>query len=172
MRRPMSSLTSLLRDVAAAPPAMPESMLRSLLAGRYSIERLLGEGGMGAVYLAREVELDRIVALKVIRPDLAADDAFRARLKDEARIAAGLSHPNVVSIHRLDEVDGNLVLVMGYVDGVTLRQRMRSPMTEREAMLILRDVAWALAHLHGAGVTHRDIKPENILVAADGGRAV
>jgi serine/threonine-protein kinase len=140
--------------------------LQEVLAGRYSIERELGRGGMGIVLLARDVALDRPVAIKLLPPQLAANPAARDRFLQEARTAAGLSHPNIVPIH-LVESRGELVyFVMGYVDGETLRERLErtGPLAPRQAMKLLQEVAWALAYAHQRGVIHRDIKPDNIMI--------
>src|SRR5881392_581763 len=100
--------------------------LQQALAGRYSLERELGRGGMGVVYLAREVRLDRPVAIKVLPPELAAHDTLRDRFMREARTAARLSHPYIVPIHAVDEIGGFVFYVMAYVDGETLAQRVVS----------------------------------------------
>src|SRR4051812_38257865 len=136
------------------------------IAGRYSLERELGRGGMGVVYLAREVRLDRRVAIKLLPPELAMQSTLRDRFMREARTAARLSHPYIVPLHAVDEVAGFVFYVMAYVDGETLSQRVasRGPLPPHEATRILREVAWALAYAHAQGVVHRDIKPANILL--------
>jgi predicted Ser/Thr protein kinase len=148
--------------------------LQAALAGEYSLERELGRGGMGIVYLAREVELDRDVAIKVLPGHLAADRAARERFLREARMAAGLSHPHIVPIHRVGEAGGFVFFVMSYVEGETLGERLRTkgPLPPVEAARILREVAWALAYAHGRGIIHRDVKPDNILLEAATGRAL
>ncbi len=147
---------------------------QTALAGRYSLERELGRGGMGVVYLAREVRLDRPVAIKLLPPELAALDKLRERFLREARTAARLSHPYIVPIHAVDEVDGFVFYVMAYVDGETVGQRVasRGPIPPNDATRILREVAWALAYAHAQGVIHRDIKPANILLERGSGRAM
>jgi predicted Ser/Thr protein kinase len=136
------------------------------LAGRYSIDRELGRGGMGIVYLAREVHLDRLVAIKLLPPDRATQAGLRERFLREARLAAKLSHPNIIPIHAVEERDGFVFYVMAFVDGETLAQRVRQrgPLPGSEATRVFREVAWALAHAHGQGLVHRDVKPDNILL--------
>src|SRR3989454_5662171 len=148
--------------------------LQELLAGRYSIERELGRGGMGIVLLARDVALDRPVAIKLLPPHLATRPDERDRFLQEARTAAGLSHPNIVPIH-LVEARGDLVFfVMGFVDGETLRDRVEraGPLPPRLAMKLLQEVAWALGAAHQRGVIHRDVKPDNIMIERATERAV
>ena len=148
--------------------------LQAALAGEYSLERELGRGGMGVVYLARDVRLDRDVAIKVLPTHLASMATAREQFLREARLAAKLSHPNIVPIHRVAEADGFVFFVMSYVKGETLGERLRSrgPLPAAEAARVLREVAWALAYAHGRGVVHRDVKPDNILLEAETGRAV
>jgi serine/threonine-protein kinase len=148
--------------------------LQAALAGEYSLERELGRGGMGVVYLAREVQLDRDVAIKVLPAQLAMNGTARERFMREARTAAGLSHPNIVPIHRVGQAGDFVFFVMSYVDGETLGERLRSrgPLPPVEATRILREVAWALAFAHGRGIVHRDIKPDNILLERASGRAL
>ena len=148
--------------------------LQAALAGRYSLERELGRGGMGVVYLARDVALDRLVALKLLPPALAAQPALRQRFLREARTAAKLSHPHVIPIFAVEEVGEFVFFVMAYVEGETLGQRIRSrgPLSATEASRILREVSWALAYAHAQGVVHRDIKADNILLEAGSGRAL
>jgi serine/threonine-protein kinase len=144
------------------------------VAGRYSIDRELGRGGMGIVYLAREVRLDRLVAIKLLPPERAADGAIRERFMREARMAAQLSHPNIIPIHTVEEASDFVYFVMAYIDGETLTQRVqkRGPLPPSEGARVLREVAWALAFAHEQGVIHRDIKPDNVLIESGSGRAL
>ena len=147
---------------------------QSALAGRYSLERELGRGGMGVVYLAREVRLDRPVAIKLLPPSKTVDPSLRERFLKEARTAAKLSHPNIIPIHAVEEIGEFVFFAMAYVDGETLTERVRrrGPMAPSEAARVLRDVAWALAYAHGQGVIHRDVKPDNILLEQASGRVL
>jgi serine/threonine-protein kinase len=148
--------------------------LQEALAGEYSLERELGRGGMGIVYLAREVQLDRLVAIKLLPRSLADRPDVRERFIREARMAASLSHPHIVPIYRVGEAKGLVFFVMAYVNGETLGERLRNrgPLTVPLATRLLREVAWALSYAHGRGIVHRDVKPDNILIEADTGRAL
>src|SRR5688572_17496914 len=133
------------------PPASDPVFLafQSAVAGRYSIDRELGRGGMGIVYLAHEVHLDRLVAIKLLPPERAVDPALRERFLREARLAAKLSHPNIIPIHSVAESGGFVYYIMAFVDGETLADRVRTQ-----------------------GLVHRDVKPDNILLEAGSGRAL
>ena len=137
----------------------------------HRIEGIAGRGGMGTVYRATHLALDHVVALKVISPRLAADDAFRERFRSESRIAVSLRHPNVVPIHHAGEEDGLLFVTMDLVDGPDLRGMLIASGTlpPDRAIAIIEQVASALDVAHSRGLVHRDIKPGNILVERDSG---
>ena len=155
-----------------ADPISPD--FRRALAGRFVLERRVGRGGMGVVYLARELRLDRRVAIKLLPPDKASQPAARDRFLREARTAAQLSHPGIVPIFAVHEVQDFVFFVMAYVDGETLGQRVRraGPLGHAAAASILEEVARALGHAHANGVVHRDVKPDNILIERATGRAL
>ncbi|MCU0623834.1 MAG: serine/threonine protein kinase [Gemmatimonadaceae bacterium] len=148
--------------------------LRDALAGQYALIRELGRGGMGIVLEARDLKLERRVALKVLPPVLATQPATRERFLREARTAAQLSHPNIVPIFRADELGGFAFFSMGLVEGESLGARVaaRGPLPAAEAVRYLREAAWALAYAHARGVVHRDVKPENLLVERAGGHVM
>jgi serine/threonine-protein kinase len=147
--------------------------LAAALSGQYDLEREIGRGGMGVVYRARDVKLDRRVAIKTL-PRHMADSATRDRFLREARTAASLSHPNIVPIYRADETGGFVYFAMAYVEGQSLAERVKTvgPLAPREAARYLRDVALALGYAHAHGVIHRDVKAENILLEQGSGRAM
>lgn len=142
--------------------------------GQYVLERELGRGGMGIVYLARDVKLDRPVAIKVLPGLLAAKGEIRERFVREARTAAKLSHPSIVPVYRADELRGVAFFVMAYVEGESLGERIRDrgALPAAEVVRWLRAVALGLGSSHAAGVVHRDVKPENILIERASGRAL
>jgi beta-lactam-binding protein with PASTA domain/serine/threonine protein kinase len=148
-----------------------ESLLGRVLDGRYRVQSHIADGGMASVYLALDTRLDRDVALKVLRRDLAQDDAFVSRFRREARSAARLSHPNVVAVFDQGEDDGTMFLAMEHVPGQTLREVMKAegPLTPRAALDILSPVLQALGAAHRAGIIHRDVKPENVILREDDG---
>ena len=141
-----------------------------MLDGRYRVLSHLADGGMATVYVALDERLDRKVALKVMRPDLANDESFVSRFRREARSAAQLSHPNVVAVYDQGEDDGHVFLTMELVNGLTLRQVMQAegPLTPRAALDIIDPVLQALGAAHSAGLIHRDVKPENVILREDG----
>ena len=159
-----------------AGPAVDQlrSDLDRAVTGRYSLERELGRGGMGAVFLARDIALDRLVAIKLLPPELAVRPELRERFLRETRTAASFSHPNIVPVHAVEETPALLFFVMGYVEGETLTQRIRrqGPLPQADAVRLLQEVAWALSYAHSRGVIHRDIKPDNILLERATGRAL
>lgn len=148
--------------------------LRTQLRDRYAIERLLGRGGMGAVYLARDRQLDRPVALKVLPAEFASQQDLRARFLQETRTAASFSHPNIVPVFSIEEREGLLAFAMGYIEGESLADLVKraGPLSIRETVRMLQDVGYALAYAHGRGVVHRDIKPDNIMIERATGRAL
>lgn len=148
--------------------------LRSRLGERYHIERELGRGGMGAVYLARDLRLDRPVALKVLPAEYSALPALHERFVRETRTAASFSHPNIVPVYAVEEADDLLAYAMGFIEGETLAERIHrsGPLNARDTVKLLQDVAYALAYAHGRGVVHRDIKPDNIMIDRATGRAL
>ena len=154
--------------------ASVRTALEKGLGHQYELIRHLGRGGMGEVFLARERALERLVAIKVLRPDLAVTTESRERFKREARTAAQLSHRSIVSLHTFGEVAGVWFFVMQYIAGETLAERLhqRGRINADEARDILIDLADALDCAHQHGVIHRDIKPANILLDAESGRAV
>jgi serine/threonine protein kinase len=141
------------------------------LAERYSVQRELGRGGMATVYLAQDLKHHRPVAIKILRPELAAT-LGRERFLREIEVAAGLDHPHILPLHDSGEADSFLYYVMPYVEGVSLRERLnqekRLPL--EDALEITREVADALGYAHRRGVIHRDIKPENLLLSQGGAR--
>jgi serine/threonine-protein kinase len=142
------------------------SRLADALAGSYEIEGEIGRGGMGIVYSARDVKLKRRVAIKVLPPELAFREEIRKRFLREAQTAARLSHPHIVPIHAVGEVEGLVYFVMGYVDGESLaaRLRRRERLPAEEARRVMKETADALGLAHAMSVIHRDIKPDNILL--------
>jgi eukaryotic-like serine/threonine-protein kinase len=147
------------------------TMTTDVRQGRYQVERPLGSGAMGTVVLARDTVLGRLVAIKGLAPHLAADDAFRRRFLQEARLAARLCHPNVVQIFDAGGGDEEEpFLVMEYVEGETVADRVvrGRPFSADEVVALALDLSAGLARAHALGIVHRDVKPHNVLLNADG----
>ncbi len=137
--------------------------------GAYPIEREVGRGGMGVVYRARDPRLDRPIAIKVLPDEFARDPERLARFEREARLLAALVHPNIAAIHGLEEADGHRFLVLEFVEGETLAQRLASgPLTVAETLDVGRQIAAALEAAHEAGIVHRDLKPGNVILTPAG----
>ncbi len=149
-----------------------DPLLGKVVAGRYRLESQLGEGGMGVVYRARHVLIDRVVALKLIRPDLRGETHLRAWMVREARAANRVDHAHIVDIHDVGETeDGELYLVMEYLIGDSLSSQIaKGPMPIARAVDILEQMTAALARAHDLGVVHRDLKSDNIMITGRGGR--
>jgi serine/threonine-protein kinase len=158
-----------LRCHAEGAALVPVSAPR-LLAGRYRIERELGRGGMGTVYVALDTSLDRRVAAKLVRPDLVGLPGAVERFQREARVAAAFSHPNVVTVHDFGVAGAHAFLVMELLDGRTLRDTLRldKRVEPERALAILRGVISAVEAAHRRKLVHRDLKPENICLVSDG----
>ena len=156
--RPAPSLTDNISAFLSLQPGV-------LFGGRYEILSVLGQGGMGAVYKARDRELDRLIALKIIRPELATDPAILLRFKQELILSRNITHKNVVRIYDLGEADGIRFISMEYVDGEDLRTilRRQGKFSPKEAIAVVEQVCRALDSAHSEGVIHRDLKPQNIM---------
>src|SRR6185295_18472973 len=135
----------------------------------YEILSGLGAGGMGEVYLARDTRLDRKVALKVLRPEIASNLDRMKRFTREAKSAAALNHPHIAQVFEIGEHDGVLFIVMEFIDGVTLHSSIHQEHTELKKLLrFLQQVAEGLSKAHAVGIVHRDLKPDNIMITRDG----
>src|SRR5918995_960354 len=145
--------------------AVSDTLIDTLFDNRYRIVRKLGSGGMATVYLAEDQELGRRVAIKILNERHANDDQFVERFRREAKNAAGLSHPNIVSIYDRGEAEGTYYIAMEYLEGRSLKDRIvaRGPAPVRIAVDTTRQVLAALSHAHKKGVVHRDIKPHNVM---------
>ena len=150
---------------AALPGALDDDApLEGRSLGPYRVERVLGRGGMGCVYLASDTRLGRRVSIKALAPRYVADPKQRERLRRGARAAAALSHPGIATVHALEEIDGHLVMVGEYVEGDTLRTELvRGPLPPGRLVDTALAIATAPAHPHAHGVVHRDLKPENVI---------
>src|ERR1700730_13955893 len=132
--------------------------------GRYEIRSKIGAGGMGEVYLARDSKLDRKVALKILLAEVAADRNRMNRFVQEAKAASALNHPNILTIYEIDETDSGHFIATEFIDGQTLRQRMRGMPMLSDVLDVSIQIAGALSAAHSAGIVHRDVKPENIML--------
>jgi serine/threonine protein kinase len=150
---------------------MSTSLETGGVVGGYRIESLLGQGGMAAVYLAEDSRLKRKVALKILSPELAADDAFRRRFVDESEQLAAVDHPNIIPVYEAGQDEGHLFIAMRYVDSTDLKELIASegPLVPERAISIVAQVAGALDAAHAKGLVHRDVKPANVLVAVGSG---
>ena len=154
---------------ASAQSAPPTHAELAAAFPQLEILELIGQGGMGFVFKARQPKLDRLVALKILPQSLAADPAFAERFTREGRVLARLNHPNIVTVHDFGQADGFFYLLMEFVDGVNLRQAMKAGrFTPAQALAIVPKICEALQFAHNEGILHRDIKPENILLDAKG----
>src|SRR5579872_1451908 len=136
--------------------------------GPYEIQSLLGAGGMGEVYRARDTRLSRIVAIKILPESLASDHDRLDRFQDEARILSGLNHPNLMAIHDVGSQEGIHFLVSEFLEGQTLRERLvAGPLPQRRVNEYSLQIARGLAAAHEKGIVHRDLKPENIFILTD-----
>src|SRR5690349_9150821 len=152
------------------PPFQPPTLEEVAKAfPQLEIIALIGKGGMGAVYKARQPALDRIVALKILPPQVASGPGFAERFNREARALARLNHPNIVAVHEFGQVNDLPFFIMEFVDGLNLRQLERAgKLSPREALQIVPQICEALQFAHDEGIVHRDIKPENILLDKKG----
>ncbi len=147
-----------------------QSRLQRIVEGKYQLERMLGKGGMGAVYLAHDRTLEREVAIKVLPPDVAQDDQVVRRFQQEAKTAAKLDHPNIIPIYRVESEGGLNYFVMKFISGTSLEDVLerREPLSFEYIQRVLWEAACALGHAHQRHVVHRDVKPANIMFDHDG----
>ena len=148
-----------------------DQYIGKMLDNRYEILERIGTGGMAVVYKARCHRLNRLVAIKILKAELASDEDFLRRFQAESQAVAMLSHINIVSIYDVCRSDGLDYIVMELIDGMTLKQYMQkrgTPLNWREALHFITQIVRALGHAHSRGIVHRDIKPHNIMVLRDG----
>ena len=148
-----------------------DQYIGKLLDNRYEILDKIGVGGMAVVYKAYCHRLHRMVAVKVLRKEMASDAEFRRRFHDEAQAVAMLSHPNIVAVYDVSRDQALEYIVMELIDGITLKQYMKKKggtLSWREAIHYMTQILQALSHAHSRGIIHRDIKPQNIMVLRDG----
>ncbi|HJX91931.1 MAG TPA: serine/threonine-protein kinase, partial [Pyrinomonadaceae bacterium] len=148
---------------------MSEKLSSNSQISHYRIVSKIGSGGMGEVYLAEDIELDREVALKVLLPEVADNEDRVRRFTQEAKAASALNHPNILTVYEIGNFENNRFIATELVKGHTLHERFRGePLTLRETLDVAMQVAAALSAAHGAGIVHRDIKPDNIMLRDDG----
>ena len=159
-------------DHAGGPVAVGRRIEAGDLVAGYQVGALVGRGGMGEVYRALDLRLERPVALKLLTERLSDDEGFRERMLRESRLAASLDHPNVVPIYEAGEADGRLFIAMRFVDGTDLKALLRreGALPPERAVAIVAQVADALDAAHTKGLVHRDVKPSNVLLDQQGGR--
>jgi tetratricopeptide (TPR) repeat protein len=171
VRRDVSSMPTMATPAPAGDGKSPVmSMVEKSLHNRYDLERELGRGGMGVVYKARDTQLDRPVALKFLGSLVDGSEEFRQRFQREARAAAQVSHPNILSIYDIGVEQGSTYIAMEYIEGPNLNQYLgqKGKLSVREAVNLISQACAALEAIHQAGIVHRDIKPDNILIAKGG----
>src|SRR5881397_789872 len=148
---------------------MNKELAANTTLSHYRIVSKIGAGGMGEVYLAQDTKLDRKVALKILPADVAAHQDRMKRFVQEAKAASALNHPNIITIYEIEQIDSVNFIATEFIDGETLRQRMRkTSMKVGEVLDIAAQITSALVAAHAAGIVHRDIKPENVMLRRDG----
>jgi len=146
-----------------------DNMTGKVLDNRYELLDVIGTGGMAVVYKAQDRRLNRSVAVKILKTELAADEEFRRRFRDESQAVAMLSHLNIVSVYDVSRGETEYI-VMELIDGITLKQYMerRGKLNWREALHFITQIMRGLSHAHSRGIVHRDIKPQNVMILRDG----